>query len=38
MTEREVKKLYKNSELYCLVFMIIHKQFNLIDKLEDIIN
>ena len=38
MTEREVKKLYKNSELYCLVFMIIHKQINLIDKLEDIIN
>ena len=38
MTEREVKKLYKNSELYCLVFKTIHKQINLIDNLENIIN
>ena len=38
MTESEVKKLYKNNELYCLVFKIIHKQINLIDDLKDIIN
>jgi hypothetical protein len=38
MTEREVKMLYKNSELYCLVFKIIHKQINLIDDLDNIIN
>ena len=37
MTESEVKKLYKNIELYCLVFKIIHKQINIIDNL-DIIN
>jgi hypothetical protein len=37
MTEREVKKFYKNSEWYCLVFKIIHKQINLIDNLKDII-